>query len=315
MGNPIVRILLVEDDEDDYVIARDLLSEIPGTRFDLEWVATFEAALDTIGRQEHDVYLVDYHLGEHSGLELLREAVAKGYRAPIIILTGQGEREVDVAAMQAGAADFLVKGRIDAQLLERAIRYALENARLLNALSELAIRDELTGLYNRRELNRLLAEEANRSQRFGRPTALVMLDIDHFKVVNDTYGHQVGDEVLRWIGQMLREHVRSVDRPARYGGEEFTIILPETPGDEAFAVAERLRQGVAAHPFTLSQDDGPALRIPITISLGVAELPSDADVEEALIEMADQALYEAKRRGRNCTVQYRAIRAQDEAVS
>ncbi len=129
-----VRILLVDDDEDDYVITQDLLSEIGDGRFDLEWVASYEDALETMERRQHDVYLVDYHLGQHNGLDLLRKAPGNGSQAPMILLTGQGDHEVDLEAMKAGAADFLVKGQIQASLLERSIRYAIERAQTLKAL-------------------------------------------------------------------------------------------------------------------------------------------------------------------------------------
>jgi PAS domain S-box-containing protein len=156
MDDDFVKVLLVDDDEDDYVITADLLSGIPLVRFDLEWVSAYEAALEVIGRGEHDVYLVDYRLGERDGLELLQEAIKNGCNAPLILLTGQGDHEVDVQAMKAGAADFLVKGQINASLLERSIRYAIERARTLETLRQSEER------YRRRNrelalLNRLIA--------------------------------------------------------------------------------------------------------------------------------------------------------------
>nr|WP_290220982.1 EAL domain-containing protein [Trichocoleus desertorum] len=129
-----IKVLLVEDDEDDYILTQSLLSEIEGGTFSLEWVNCYEAALSIMGQHQHDVYLIDYRLGLYNGLELLQAAIAQGCRAPIILLTGQGDHEVDVAAMRAGAADYLVKGRMDATLLERAIRYAIERKRTLEAL-------------------------------------------------------------------------------------------------------------------------------------------------------------------------------------
>ena len=132
MNEALLKVLLVEDDEDDYVIICDLLSEME--RFELEWVIDYEDALKAIEREEHDVCLLDYRLGERSGLELLHEALRRGYKAPIILLTGQGDREVDLEAMQAGAADYLIKGQIDAPLLERSIRYAF--TRTLRILGE-----------------------------------------------------------------------------------------------------------------------------------------------------------------------------------
>src|SRR4028119_454838 len=132
VDNALLKVLLVEDDEDDYVIIRDLLSEME--KFELNWVTDYDHALEMIERKEHDVCLLDYRLGERSGLELLREALERGCQGPIILLTGQGDREVDLEAMQAGAADYLVKGQIDAPLLERSIRYAF--TRTLRILGE-----------------------------------------------------------------------------------------------------------------------------------------------------------------------------------
>ncbi len=126
MNNDPVRVLLVDDDEDDYVLTRDWFSEMQGAFFELEWLASYEAALDAIALNQHDVYLLDYRLGEHNGLELLREAIAKGCKAPIILLTGQGDHDIDVDAMKAGAADYLDKSQLGAPLLERSIRYAIE---------------------------------------------------------------------------------------------------------------------------------------------------------------------------------------------
>ncbi|HEY9617765.1 MAG TPA: EAL domain-containing protein [Microcoleaceae cyanobacterium] len=136
MCSPVVHVLLVEDDEEDYLITRSLLAQIKQVKFHLDWVATYEAALSVIASCQHDVYLVDYRLGQHDGLELLQAAVLKGCRSPIILLTGYIDEDLDLAAMKAGVADYLVKGRIDAPLLERSIRYAIERNRTLAALHE-----------------------------------------------------------------------------------------------------------------------------------------------------------------------------------
>ena len=141
-----IRILLVDDDEDDYIITRDLLSEIGEMDFHLDWVGTYGTALEVINRAEHDVYLVDFGLGERNGLELLRDALARGCKAPVILLTGQGDHEIDIEAMKAGAADYLVKGQIAAPLLERSIRYAIERTQTLQALRN--SEDEYRRLFN-----------------------------------------------------------------------------------------------------------------------------------------------------------------------
>ncbi|MEE9177460.1 MAG: response regulator [Acidimicrobiia bacterium] len=129
MADDQIRVLLVDDDEDEHVIIRDMLSSLGTQNIELDWVATYEAGLDSIRRRLHDAYLLDFRLGGHSGLELLREAVGDGCKAPIILLTGQGDHDVDVEAMRAGAADYLVKGQVDAALLERSLRFALERSR------------------------------------------------------------------------------------------------------------------------------------------------------------------------------------------
>jgi PAS domain S-box-containing protein len=136
MTDQPIRVLLVDDDEDDYVITGDLLTEIKGKRFELEWVSRYDEALSVLERNQHDVYLVDYRLGQHNGLELVRHAVTNGCTAPVILLTGQGDQEIDLEAMKAGAADYLIKGQIEAPLLERSIRYAIKHAQTLEALRQ-----------------------------------------------------------------------------------------------------------------------------------------------------------------------------------
>lgn len=140
-----IRVLLIEDDADDYTLTREMLGDIAGIRFELDWAASYDAALEHMARRAHDVYLVDYRLGEHNGLELLRQAVHAGLHAPMILLTGQGDREIDVEAMRAGAADYVIKEQLDASLLERSIRYAIEHKRTEEEL-ERRVRDRTAEL-------------------------------------------------------------------------------------------------------------------------------------------------------------------------
>jgi diguanylate cyclase (GGDEF)-like protein len=301
-----LKVLLVEDDEDDFLLARSLLSEVGGRKVDLRWAASYQEALRAIESGGHDVCLVDYRLGERTGLELLREAGCADCKAPMIMLTSQNDYDLDAEAMRAGAADYLVKGRVDTSTIERSIRYALQRSSQFERLRGLANRDELTGLYNRRALDGLLREEVSRHERYGRPFSLVMLDVDYFKAINDSYGHPVGDEVLRWLARLVRDCVRAVDMPARYGGEELAVVLPEMDSRLALKVAERLRLRVAARPFGF----GSALRqtqFPVTVSLGVAALPDDAATAASLVAAADRALYDAKRGGRNRSVRFRDL--------
>ena len=306
MQKPSIKILLIEDDRDDFILTRDLLAEIDSVRYHLDWARTYQDGLKQVRAGLHDVYLVDYRLGANDGLQLLREAIQAGSQAPIIMLTGQADRDIDIAAMQAGAADYLVKGRIDGQLLEKAIRYALERSRLLKEIRELAAHDAITGLYNRRELHRFLDYELGRSRRYGHSLSFVLIDVDHFKEINDNFGHQVGDEALKQIAQTLHSHYRTSDLLARYGGDEFAVVMPETSADKARQGAERLQKMVQAESIKVKRENGSIGNVKITISIGVAEYPRDANSSNALIDAADQALYEAKRRGRNCVVRFHA---------
>jgi len=293
------RILLIEDDEDDFILTRDLLSEIDGGDYRLDWARTYQDGLKQIQADSHDVYLIDYRLGADNGLQLLRETVQAGTPAPIIMLTGFADREIDLAAMQAGAADYLVKGHMDGQLLERAIRYALERSRLLKEIHELAAHDSITGLYNRRELNRFLDYELGSSRRYNHPLSFLLMDIDHFKSINDNLGHQAGDEVLNRIAQLLRSAARTSDLLARYGGDEFAVVMTETPIDEACQGAERLRKAVEAETIRIERGNGSVENVKVTLSVGVAGFPDDADSSAALIDASDRTLYWAKRQGRN----------------
>jgi diguanylate cyclase (GGDEF)-like protein len=184
-------------------------------------------------------------------------------------------------------------------------RHLAKRAGTESALRRLAMQDELTGLFNRREMNYRLREEVARWRRYRHPLSLILLDIDRFKAINDTYGHQVGDEVLQWVADHLRSTARGTDVTARFGGEEFTVILPETTPEEAYGIAERIRAEMAAEAFVSSRSTDRPLQIAVTISAGVAGLEGN-DEEKApesfLVTAADQALYEAKRTGRNRTV-------------
>ncbi|MEO5951713.1 MAG: diguanylate cyclase, partial [Chloroflexia bacterium] len=205
MSNPL-KVLLVDDSEDDYIITRDLFSETQGSTVNLEWVATYQSAIERIGQRCHDVYIFDYYMGEHTGLDILKWAVEQDVHAPMILLTGESKnQEIELQAMKAGAAGYMVKGRTDATLLDHTIRYASEQARRMEALRNLTIMDYLTGLYNRREMDRLLKVEVARCQRYGRPLSLVIIDIDNFKTFNDEFGHATGDNVLRSMAQLLSQ--------------------------------------------------------------------------------------------------------------
>lgn len=178
----------------------------------------------------------------------------------------------------------------------------LANVRAHRDIYSQAVTDALTGLHNRRHMQTALADECRRAQRYGHPLSVIMLDVDGFKSYNDTYGHVQGDVLLRMLAGILQTTIRGVDTVGRFGGEEFVVVLPETPADEAYQAAERLRLAVARASFP-GHADAPDTAVCKTISLGLATFPDITDDVQALVALADGALYRAKRGGRNQTVQ------------
>jgi diguanylate cyclase (GGDEF)-like protein len=187
--------------------------------------------------------------------------------------------------------------------LAEQVAVSIENVGLHKTVERQAVTDELTGLFNRRRFQEAMATEVERSKRFGQPVGLVLLDLDDFKAVNDTYGHQQGDLVLREVARVLRETSREIDEPARYGGEELAVVLPGTDLEGAYNLAERVRAGIEELALPLLDGDG-VLRV--TASFGVATLPGSADGMRDLVAAADEALYRAKRAGKNRTVRAEA---------
>jgi diguanylate cyclase (GGDEF)-like protein len=178
---------------------------------------------------------------------------------------------------------------------------AIRNARLYKQVEQVSVTDDLTGLFNRRGFFQLGEREFERSLRFARPLAALMFDIDHFKGVNDTYGHPVGDRVLRALADCFRLNKRGIDVEGRYGGEEFVLLLPETLLPGASHIAERIRQAIAdlSIPVCRANVNQSPVDLRITVSVGVAQMAPDVPNLDALIERADQALYRAKDMGRN----------------
>ena len=418
-----VRVLLIDDDEEDYVLTRYIFDEFKDNQFRLEWLDNFRDGLRAVGEDRHDIYLVDYRLGERTGLDLLREANRAGCTAPIILLTGQGDKEIDFQAMQAGAADYLVKGELTAPLLERAIRYSLKHARSLeeiqnseakfrsviqsasdaivltdregkitlwnkaaesifgyraeeiigfpataimggkyaqkalavglrytlenvlapfdgkvvestgrrkdgsefplemsgsvwktsegvyytailrditerraaeNRLLHEATHDSLTGLPNRAHFTTILESvirDARRDTR--RRFAVLFLDLDRFKVINDGLGHVIGDKLLIAIAERLASCIRPGDIVSRFGGDEFTILLGSVTDTEAVTeIAERL-QSKLAEPFFID-----SFEVFTSASIGIIMSDVAHDNPESFLRDADTAMYRAKESGK-----------------
>lgn len=298
-----LKILLIDDDRMQFRLVQAHFKNFNSDHYELEWAATYEAGLEKLLHGVYAACLLDYQLGERDGLQLIREAVARGCRTPIVFLTAETAERVDIAAMNAGALDYLVKGEINPRMIERSLRYALKLGETLEALRRLATRDQLTGLLNRREFERILPEEEERARRFAHPLSLVMVDIDHFKLVNDTHGHSAGDVVLREVARRVADEVRTVDRVVRFGGEELALVLVQTERAGAMDVARRVCVAVEHDPILCSD----TIALNVTVSAGVAEMPGDAKTGLTLLNAADKALYAAKARGRNRAVSFNEL--------
>ncbi len=221
----------------------------------------------------------------------------------ILLICDPLERAKAVKGLEIGASD-MIMAPVDSQELLARVRTQARRTRYVEILRErvdrgleLSVIDQLTGLYNRRYMNSQLQQYMHRAVMGGKPLSVMMLDIDHFKPINDTHGHQAGDEVLQELADRLRHNIRPMDVACRPGGEEFLVILPETPGELAFAAAERVRKAIAAGVFSVLSD---TQHISVTVSAGVASLQGPNDTMAELIARADTALYQAKAAGRNC---------------
>ncbi len=248
-----------------------------------------------------DLLVINLSLAEEDPLRLVSMLRASDitHETPLLLLGEAGEKDRILRGFALGANDCLVQPVDPNELRARArnqIRRKFYQDRLRSDLGtalEMALTDPLTGLYNQRYLRRHLAGLMDGGQ--GRPIALLMLDVDHFKLVNDRFGHASGDRALRLIADCLRINTRVFDSVARYGGEEFVVVMPGTTTDEATATAERLRAAIEVIEFTEMEGS----RVPLTASIGVACTPTASGSPELLLQAADVALYDAKRNGRN----------------
>ena len=299
------RVLLIDDDRAQFRLTGAQLKHFPRDHYELDWAGTYEEGLQKLLTGDYAACLLDYQLGERDGLQLIREAVGQGCHTPIVFLTAETSARIDFEAMNAGALDYLVKGEITPRMLERSLRYAVKLAESFAALRQLATRDELTGLLNRREFDRILNEEQERAKRFGHALSLLMIDVDHFKQINDAHGHPCGDAVLRELARRFGAQVRDVDRVARFGGEEFAVVLVQSDRSAAIECAERIRRSANSEPILAPQN----VVLRATVSVGVAALPTDGVSSASLIAAADKALYAAKAAGRNRVMAFGAISA------
>jgi diguanylate cyclase (GGDEF)-like protein len=294
----MLKILLVEDNEVDAHLTQDILAEWSIEQFDVVQVARLSEAFVQLSRTRFDAILLDLSLPDGHGLLTLKQMQAASPTIPIIVLSGFSDQSLAVEAVQNGAQDYLVKGQGQPELLARSIRYAIERKRAEERLTHLAQYDQLTGLVNRTLFRDRLIHAMARSKRLQQPMGLMLLDLDRFKSVNDTMGHDAGDQILKAVADRLRECVREVDTVARMGGDEFTIILEAlSHEDDITTVAQRITKSLT-EPFPLGNQC-----VSIGVSIGITVYPLDDHEIDDLLRHADAAMYRAKQQGGN-TFQY-----------
>jgi len=297
---PLIKILICDDDPADRKLVRTYLQRMTGREIVLLEAGHTEEIQNALDKGRIDLVLMDNQMPGKSGMEWLAE-ITKKQLAPVVMLTGSGTEEIVAQAFQEGAVGYLPKGSLSQEKLQNIIDVALDKwTRLQQAMADkekleiLATFDSLTGLYNRRAILGKLRDLINLAHRYKEDFSLSMLDIDHFKRVNDRYGHLTGDEVLEKIATLIRRNIRDTDIVGRYGGEEFIIILPKTNLSSSWCVAERLR--ITIEETEMKDSAGNVFAI--TVSQGLAGWERDED-DTSLISRADEALYKAKEKGRN----------------
>ena len=299
-NNPKHRILIVDDDASSVRLVAETLE---GLGFAIDTAADGVQALEKVRQSTPDLLILDVMMPRMNGLEVCRivKSMSTDSFVPIILVTVQGDVDSKIMGLKLGADDYLAKpfnplelrARVLSMLRIKALQDKINSKR--RDLEALSVTDDLTGLFNHRALQQRLKDEFSRAQRYNDPLSVLMLDIDQFKEVNDRYGHLFGDRVLTDVAAILQKSMREIDVCARYGGDEFMVVLPQTHFSGSLTVADRIWRGVGAQEF----QDG-KVSAHLTISIGISFFPNkNVSSVEQLVRFADEALYQAKREGRN----------------
>ncbi|MDW8342855.1 MAG: EAL domain-containing protein [Geminicoccaceae bacterium] len=290
------RVLVVSADEELYEIVRDLLDRAERPSFRVDGATSADAALRRLAASRFDVVLVDEHLPERDGLELVRVFQRRGIRVPIVLLSEDVDRVDPAAAIDLGIGDLLEKEELEVGRLVRSLRFAIARRKLTDRLDHLAQYDELTGLANRSLFKDRLEHAVGAARRHRASLAVMILDLDGFKAVNDTFGHAAGDRVLGIVAERLRGCVRETDTVARLGGDEFAILIENLARPERATTVARKLLDALEPPIRFENKE-----VRIGGSLGVALYPNDGQDPHTLMRLADAAMYAVKAQGgRSC---------------
>jgi two-component system cell cycle response regulator len=294
------RVLLIDDDSVQSKYVLDALSK----KFQVDHISKIDDTMKVAVEGQFDCILISTQLAEVDGLRLAMHLKTKDElrHVPLVIMVDEEERDVMLKGLELGVNDYIslppdtneLLARVQTQIRRKKYQEVLKSN--YQQTISMAITDGLTGLYNRHFLSTHLNNMVNQALQTGRPLAHIILDVDKFKPVNDTYGHDVGDEVLVQLGKIIINAIRSADLAARYGGEEFVVLMPETDIFDAAEVAERIRLSVERTPFKVNHEVG---HLKLSVSIGVSHLRKDKDTAHELHKRADEALYRCKENGRN----------------
>jgi two-component system chemotaxis response regulator CheY len=286
-------LVLIADDD---AVTRAMVNSWLGdSGYDVISAADGDAALALATENQPDLLLIDVTMPGLDGYEVCRTVQQSPLAPPVIFLTAHADTSARVIGLDAGAVDYIVKPFDHDELIAR-VRAALRTKAVRDDLVHQSSRDPLTGLLNRRELDTRAIAAISHAQRYERPLSCAMLDVDHFKQINDNHGHATGDAVLREAARRLAETCRTSDTIGRYGGEEFVMLLPETAAENAAVTADRVRYAFCEAPFEVGD-----VSLAVTASVGAAEWSPNMAIPASLYAAADRALYRAKELGRNRT--------------
>ncbi len=300
LGGKEGKVLIVDDSAASY----EMVVKTIGEEQEVNVITNPQEALFRIADEAYDLVAISLAIEDFDALRLCSQirSLDRTRMVPLLLIAQEGDDASLIRAIDLGVNDYISKP-LEPNELKARVRTQVRRKRLNDRLREnvqltmeMAVKDSLTGLNNRRYFDSHIQTLFGKAQAAGKPLALIVMDIDHFKLVNDTYGHQAGDDVLRTFAERLNKNVRTKDLACRFGGEEFVIAMPETDQELAFVVADRMRREIAAHPFVI---DGGTNQISVTISAGVSSYLSENDSINAMLKRADEALYTAKRNGRN----------------
>jgi diguanylate cyclase (GGDEF)-like protein len=293
IGNELINVLLVEDDLAHAQLMEELFWLVGSHDFRLVHSLTLGDALNRLLTEQIDIVLLDLNLPDSQGYDTFQQIQEFQVDVPVILLTATNNEQIALKAIQNGAQDFLVKGEVDAKLLIRAVRYALERHQMQSELRSMSLTDELTGLYNRRGFSTLAGQHLKLARRTGQGFFIIFADLDELKRINDTYGHAEGDAILIATAGILRKSFRESDILARYGGDEFLVLATDAVNNSR----ERIYRNLKRQADMVNQSR--TLKSYISLSLGVILFePGQETNVDKLVAEADKALYEDKQLSR-----------------